>query len=88
MQLGGFDYTIQNPYWQNLDFGVRAHLWGEKIRIFTSFRIQYEGNPIAEDKDYIICKYNSQIPREADDIKLYDSVILNPIIVKEGDKVR
>lgn len=49
MQLGGFDYTIQNPYWQNLDFGVRAHLWGEKIRIFTSFRIQYEGNPIAED---------------------------------------
>ena len=43
MQLGGFDYTIQNPYWQNLDLGFRAHLWGEASRIFTSFRIQYEG---------------------------------------------
>lgn len=49
MQLGGFDYTIQNPYWQNLDFGFRAHLWGESIRIFTSFRIHYEGEPSPED---------------------------------------
>ena len=49
MQLGGFDYTIQNPYWQNLDFGFRAHLWGESIRIFTSFRIHYEGEPPPEN---------------------------------------
>ena len=53
------------------------------VAVFREIR-----DPVAEDKDYIICKYNSQIPREADDIKLYDSVILNPIIVKEGDKVR
>ena len=38
MQLGGFDYTIQNPYCQNLDLGFRAPLSGESIRIFTSFR--------------------------------------------------
>ena len=49
MQLGGFDYTIQNPYWQNLDLGFRAHLWGESIRMFTSFRIQYEGEPAPEN---------------------------------------
>jgi len=49
MQLGGFDYTIQNPYWQNLDLGFRAHLWGEAIRIFTSFRLQYEGEPAPEN---------------------------------------
>ena len=49
MQLGGFDYTIQNPYWQNLDFGFRAHLWGEAIRIFTSFRIHYEGETPPEN---------------------------------------
>ena len=49
IQLGGFDHTIKNPYWQNLDFGFRAHLWGESIRIFTSFRLQYEGEPAAEN---------------------------------------
>ena len=49
MQLGGFDYTIQNPYWQNLDLGFRAYLWGESIRIFTSFRIHYEGEPAPEN---------------------------------------
>ena len=49
MQLGGFDYTIKNPYWQNLDLGFRAHLWGESIRIFTSFRLQYEGEPAPEN---------------------------------------
>ncbi len=49
IELGGFDYTIQNPYWQNLDFGFRAHLWGEQMKIFTSFRLHYEGEAPAED---------------------------------------
>ena len=49
MQLGGFDYTIRNPYWQNLDLGFRAHLWGESVRIFTSFRLQYEGEQTPEN---------------------------------------
>ncbi|MEL3906519.1 MAG: hypothetical protein P1P65_05775 [Treponema sp.] len=49
IQLGGFDYTIQNPYWQNLDFGFRAHLWGESVRIFTSFRMQYEADVSPEN---------------------------------------
>ncbi|MGP1431485.1 MAG: hypothetical protein ACTTI6_01920 [Treponema sp.] len=49
MRLGGFDYTIENPYWQNLDLGFRAYLWGESIRIFTSFRLHYEGEPTPEN---------------------------------------
>lgn len=49
MQLGGFDYTIQNPYWQNLDLGFRAFLRGEAIRIFTSFRLHYDGEPAPEN---------------------------------------
>jgi hypothetical protein len=28
---GGYDYKIENPYWQKLDFGFRGHLWGERI---------------------------------------------------------
>jgi len=49
IQLGGFDYTIANPYWQNLDFGFRAHLWGEKINIASSFRLMYDGDVPQED---------------------------------------
>lgn len=32
LRLGGFDYRIGSPYWQKIDFGFRAHLWGESIR--------------------------------------------------------
>ncbi len=49
IRLGGFDYTITNPYWQNLDFGFRAHLWGEKIAISTTFRLMYDGEVPSED---------------------------------------
>ncbi|MDR2510336.1 MAG: hypothetical protein LBC77_06805 [Spirochaetaceae bacterium] len=30
--IGGFDPLITNSYWQMLDFGLRAWLWGEEIR--------------------------------------------------------
>ncbi len=39
-RLGGFDPVIRNPYWQQLDFGVRAYLWGEQIRVLPSLRVQ------------------------------------------------
>ncbi len=42
MQLGGFDYTISTAYWQNLDFSLRAWLWGEEIRLSSSFKLKYE----------------------------------------------
>ncbi|MFQ3621165.1 MAG: hypothetical protein SNJ78_09490 [Spirochaetales bacterium] len=31
LRLGGYDPRIGNPYWQKLDFGFRAFLWGERI---------------------------------------------------------
>ncbi len=37
--MEGFDPLISNPYWQLLDFGFRAHLWGEKIGSSNQFRI-------------------------------------------------
>ncbi len=49
IQLGGFDHTIANPYWQILDFGFRAHLWGEKILLASSFRLSYDGEIPRED---------------------------------------
>jgi len=41
IDLGGFDYTMKSPYWQLLDFGVRAWLWGEKIKITTALQLSY-----------------------------------------------
>ncbi len=38
--LGGYDPLVRNPYWQRLDFGMRAFLWGEQIRVLPSFRVQ------------------------------------------------
>lgn len=49
VRLGGFDHTISNPYWQNLDFGFRAHLWGEEISVSTAFRLVYDGEVPRED---------------------------------------
>ena len=44
--LGGYDSHLPNPYWQKLDFGFRAHLWGERILSSSQFRISsYESSP-------------------------------------------
>ncbi len=49
MQLGGFDYTITTPYWQNLDLSLRAWLWGEHITISNSFKLKYDDEIPSED---------------------------------------
>lgn len=47
--LGGFDWTMDNPYWQKLDFGLRAWLWGESIRYAQALRLRYEDALEPED---------------------------------------
>lgn len=47
--LGGFDWTIANPYWQKLDFGMRAWLWGEGIRYARALKLRYDGPPPVDD---------------------------------------
>ncbi len=49
IQLGGFDYTIKNSYWQNLDFCFRAWLWGEEIRLASLFKVEYQEEVVPED---------------------------------------
>jgi hypothetical protein len=49
VSLGGFDRAIQNPYWQLMDLGFRAHLWGEEIRCTQLIRLSYDGEPSPED---------------------------------------
>lgn len=47
--IGGFDETIREPWWQKLDYGMRAWLWGEEIRVNSSLKISYLGHIPAED---------------------------------------
>jgi hypothetical protein len=42
-KLGGFDPEMSNPYWQKIDFGFRAFLWGEEIRLCKDLRVRYMG---------------------------------------------
>jgi hypothetical protein len=49
MRLGGFDSTIKSPYWQLMDFGVRARLWGEDIAGTQLVRVCYDGEVPPED---------------------------------------
>ena len=47
--IGGFDPAIGEPWWQKLDYGMRAWLWGEEIRVNSSLKASYVGSSPAED---------------------------------------
>jgi hypothetical protein len=47
---GGFDPNLRNPYWQKLDFGFRAWLWGEEIRVSQALKLSYADSPESEDE--------------------------------------
>jgi len=52
IKLGGYDYTISNPYWQKVDFGFRAKLWGEDIKSSLALKIIYQNEIPHEDISY------------------------------------
>jgi hypothetical protein len=49
ISLGGFDAALKSTYWQLMDFGFRAHLWGEEIRSTQKIRLSYNGEAPSED---------------------------------------
>lgn len=49
LKTGGYDRTIAEPWWQKMDFGFRAWLWGEEIRMAQALRMTYEENTPLED---------------------------------------
>ena len=52
LALGGFDHKIEESWWQKLDYGMRAWLWGEEIRVHSALRIGYLDEPPAEDASF------------------------------------
>ena len=49
IELGGFDYTISSPYYQNADLALRSWLWGENTVLSTAFLIYYRGEAEVDD---------------------------------------
>jgi hypothetical protein len=49
INTGGFDTTIKQTHWQLMDFGFRAHLWGEEISLNLHFKIAYDNELPMED---------------------------------------
>jgi hypothetical protein len=49
VRMGGFDGTLKSIHWQLMDFGFRAHLWGEEIRSTQLIRLSYNGEAPSED---------------------------------------
>ena len=56
IRLGGFDGALRNSYWQLMDFGFRAYLWGEEISSTQTLKLSYEADVPTEEytggKDY------------------------------------
>ncbi|MBQ7166251.1 MAG: hypothetical protein IJR93_04835 [Treponema sp.] len=48
--LGGFDHTIESPYWQEIDLFFRAWLWGEKILLSSAFTLSFFDEIPASDR--------------------------------------
>lgn len=71
IQLGGFDYSIKSPYWQNLDLAVRSWLWGEETKITTVIQFTYLDEHPIEDKtaniDYIRFHLKNEYPKFKND---------------------
>jgi hypothetical protein len=49
VKLGGFDCGFSNAYWQLMDFGFRAYLWGENIQSTQLIRLSYNGEVPPQD---------------------------------------
>jgi hypothetical protein len=49
IQTGGFDSTLKNAHWQLMDFGFRAHLWGEEIALNPQFKLLCDRELPAKD---------------------------------------
>jgi len=49
IHLGGFDTTLSKTHWQLMDFGFRAHLWGEEIALNAQLKLSYDGEILSEN---------------------------------------
>ena len=67
IELGGFDWTIASPYWQNLDLAVRSWLWGEQTVLTSLLQFSYiDENPVNDttyNLDYLRYYLKNELPK-------------------------
>ncbi|MCR5062024.1 MAG: hypothetical protein K6A89_01940 [Treponema sp.] len=67
ISLGGYDWTIKSPYWQNLDLSIRSWLWGEETLFSTTLQFTYLSDFSVPDKtvnlDYIRYYLKNELPK-------------------------
>ena len=67
IRLGGFDYTIKSPYWQNLDLALRSWLFDERTTLTTMLQFSYVDEVPLEDRtvniDYLRYYLKNEVPR-------------------------
>jgi hypothetical protein len=54
MQLGGYDTSITNSYWQKNDFAFRAAMWGERIVLNPALNLHYTEKMPIDDESFDI----------------------------------
>ena len=67
IELGGFDWTISSPYWQNLDLAVRSWLWGEQTILTSLLQFSYiDETPVNDttfNLDYLRYYLKNELPK-------------------------
>ncbi len=67
ISLGGFDWTISSPYWQNLDLALRSWLWGEETKLTSLLQFSYIDEVSIEDHtvnlDYLRYYLKNELPK-------------------------
>ena len=67
ISLGGFDWTIKSPYWQNRDLALRSWLWGEETRITSLLQFSYIDQVPTEEHlinlDYLRYYLKNELPK-------------------------
>jgi hypothetical protein len=58
LNMGGYDTTITNSYWQRADFALRSALWGERIVLNPALTVAYgdDDRPIDDESYDLSCR--------------------------------
>lgn len=86
----GYDEQMTDSHYQKLDFGFRAHLWGERIRFDQRIQLRYRHTPVTEDttpnQDYNRFFLKNLAVRFDRDRGLLPSSQLLPYLFRSGDR--
>ena len=75
IELGGFDWTISSPYWQNLDLALRSWLWGEQTLLTSHLQFSYIDEPPVNDTTYNLDYLRYYLKNELPKIKMEQGYI-------------